>query len=339
MFRSRLAVAALLGVALAAAATAQDARKFELSFKGKDGKLVPFYQEMKTTVAQDIVVQGQTLSQKQTSTFWYKWNPLEEKQVKEKDQDVTKLVVTQKIEGLEMSIDISGNPINYSSKDGTTTAGNPGLVDFFKALNGTEFTVTLGKNYKVEKVDGKAEFLKKLGTGSPQMEQLLGKVMTDDALREMTDPTFNLFPDSPKEPGKMWEKKTKLNLGPIGSYDLTYKLKYVAVETADGPHKGMDKIEIETVITYTAPKGKAEGLLFRIKEGSTLTSVPEDSKGVIYYDSKAKRIESAEIKIKLKGKLTVQIGNVETQVELIQQQTTSIKTKDTSFLAAPPKKP
>lgn len=339
MLRTRHIVAALLAVTLSAVAIGQEPRNFTLSFKNKEGKLAPFYQEMTTEVTQHIKVQGQDLPQQQKSTFWYQWTPVEEKKVMEGKEEITKLILKQKIEGLKINIDISGNPINYDSRtpDQPGSAGNPGLVEFFKHLKDAEFTVTLGKNYKVEKVDGKEEFIKKLGSGSSQMDALLKKVMTEDALKEMVDPTYKLFPDTPKKPGEKWERNTKLNLGPIGSYDLTYKFTYVGPETAEGPKKGLDKIEVETVVTYIAPKETTEGLLFRIKEGSTLTSDPAGSKGTVYYDPKAGRIDEATIRIKLKGNLKVVIGGTDTAVELIQEQTTTIKGSDTSLMN-PPKK-
>ena len=343
MLRTRFAVAALLGVALAAAAGGQD-RAFTLKFKDDKGTLTPFYQEMSTEVTQHIKVQGQDLPQQQKSTFWYAWTPVKEDKVKEGTEDVVKWTLKQKIEGLKMDIDISGNPIKYDSRtpDAAGTAGNPGLVEFFKSLKDSEFTVTLGKNYKVEKVDGKDEFIKKLGAGSIQMDALLKKVMTDDAIKEMADPTFKLLPDGAKKKGDKWEKKSVLNLGPIGSYELTYKFTYAEPEK-DGDKKDFDKITVETVINYTAPKDTAEGLLFRIKEGSKLTSDAAGSNGVVYYDPKTQRIAEATINIKLKGDLIVAIGGTDTKVELTQEQKTVIKTADTSFLApkavAPPVPP
>jgi len=337
VLRTRFAIAALLGVTLAAVAGGQD-RAFTLNFKDKDGKLTPFYQEMSTEVTQHIKVQGQDLPQQQKSTFWYQWTPVKEEKATEGKEEYTKWQVKQKIEGLKMNIDISGNPINYDSRsaDPSGSAGNPGLIEFFKNLKDSEFTVTLGKNYKVEKVEGKDEFVKKLGTGSTQMEGLLKKVMTEEALKEMTDPTYKLLPDAPKKKGDKWERKTNLNLGPIGSYELTYKFTY-AEPDKEGPKKDFEKLEVETVINYTAPKELTEGLLFRIKEGSKLTSDPAGSKGVVYYDAKNQRIDEATINIKLKGDLVVVIGGTDTKVELTQEQKTTIKTSDASLMT--PKKP
>jgi hypothetical protein len=331
VLRTRFAIGLLMFFAAAGLAGGQD-RKFELGFK-KDGKFVPYYQEVSTSVSQVITVQGQNLTQQQKSTFWYKWNPTKDEKKTEGKDEWTQWTVEQTIEGLEMSIDISGNAITYSSKsDAAPGTGNAGLVEFFKGIKDAKFTATLGKNYKVEKVEGKDAFLKQVSAGNAQLEGLLRKVLTEAALAEMIDPTAKLFPDKAVKPGDTWEKKTTLTLGPIGTYDLTYKIKYEKVE------KEKDVLSVDTVLSYKAPEDGADGLLFRIKKGSTLTSVNEkdDSKGTVIYDPKAGRIESAEIKVKLKGDLLVTVGNTDTKVELEQTQKTSIKTADASFVTAKP---
>ena len=301
-----------------------NAKKFELKLeKGKS-----FYQEMSTAVTQVIKVQGQDLTQKQDSTFQFKWTPTK--------QEGDKWYLEQEVEGLKMTIDISGNVISYDSskQDGGVTAGNPTLTQFFKALVGAKFTVILDKNQKVEKVEGKDKFITDLGAGSPQMDNLLKKIMTDDALKQMCDPSFGLTPDSPKKVGDTWKKESTLDLGPIGTYQVTYNFKYVGPATdedkKDPARKETDKIEVETSLVYTAPKANPEGLLFRIKDGKLTSTNP--SKGIIFFDTKNQRIQSAEISISLKGDLTVTIGGTETKVELNQEQKTKITTQDTSFI-------
>ena len=46
---------------------------------------------------------------------------MKDEKVKEGNEEYTKWIVKQKIEGLEMDIDISGNPIKYSSKTPDTS--------------------------------------------------------------------------------------------------------------------------------------------------------------------------------------------------------------------------
>jgi uncharacterized protein DUF6263 len=301
-----------------------NAKPFQLKLeKGKS-----FYQEMSTSVSQTIKVQGQDLNQKQESTFQFKWTPTK--------QEGDKWVVEQEVEGLKMSIDISGNQISYDSskQDGGVTAGNPTLTQFFKALVGAKFSATLDKNQKVEKVEGKDKFIQDLGAGNQQMDALLKKIMTDDALKQMCDPSFGLTPDSPKKPGDTWKKDSTIDLGPIGTYAVSYTFKYVGPPTdeekKDEKKKDTDKIEVETSLVYSAPKANPEGLLFRIKEGKLTSTNP--TKGAIFFDSKNGRISSAEISISLKGDLTVTIGGTDTKVELNQEQKTRIATQDTSFV-------
>ena len=63
----------------AAIASGQEPKKFELGFaKDKDNKYAPYHQQVKTEVTQVIKVQGQDLTQKQNSTFWYQWTPAKE---------------------------------------------------------------------------------------------------------------------------------------------------------------------------------------------------------------------------------------------------------------------
>jgi len=259
----RTATAGLLAAGLITAAFAQDASKFESKFEEKKA----FYQEMTTDVVQTIKVQGGTdLNQSHKQTFQFAWTP--EKFDKEKGTWTLK----QRIEGIKMSIDIAGNPINYdSSKKETGATTNPGLTDFYNNLIGTEFTITL-KNGIVEKVDGKDDLLKKLGNANAQMEALLKKVLSDDALKQMSDPTFGLAAAKEMKKDESWEKKAPVNLGPIGSYDLTYKFTY---KGKDDVKKELDRIEVLPTMTYKAPTEGGEGLLFRIKGGTLATEDPK----------------------------------------------------------------
>jgi hypothetical protein len=300
-----------------------NAKRFEPKFE-KDKS---FFQEMNTSVTQVIKVQGQDLTQKQDSTFFFKWTP--------KKLENEKWYVEQEVEGLRMTIDITGNVITYDSTkpDASVTAGNPNLTEFFKKLVGAKFTVVIdAKTFRVVEVQGRDQFIASLGAGSQQMDTLLKNIMTDDAVKQMADPTFGIVPDAPKKPGESWTRDTTINLGPIGSYTVKYTFKYVG--PGEGDKKDKDKIEVETTLVYNAPKTAPDGLLFRIKEGKLNSEGP--AKGVIYFDSKAGRIDSAEIAIKLKGDLVVTIGGTDTKVELNQEQKTTIKTSDTSYVA--PKK-
>jgi len=317
---ARIAVVALMSVSLASTATGQE-RTFALKFKNDKGTLLPFYQEVNRDVTLHSKARGQDLwLSQQKSTFWYAWTPVKEEKIKDGADEFVRWTLKMRTEGLKLDVDLLSDPIKYDSRTPAAlgSAGTPGLVELFKSLRDSEFTVPLGKNYKVEEVAGREEFIKRLLAGGSQ--ELLAKLTADDVLKEMTDPTYKLLPEGPKKKGDKWERKTSLNLGPIGSYELTYKFTYLEPDK-DGDKKDFDKIEVETV-TNTAPKEPAEGPTFRYKDGklisdpawqfrykdgSKLISDPEGSQGVVYYDPKVQRIAEATINIKLRGDLIMVI--------------------------------
>jgi hypothetical protein len=321
LFLAAMAVVALV----ASRADAQEKQGFGLKLE----KDKAFYQKTQTVVAQIIKVQGQDLTQKQESTFFFKWTP-------EKIEG-DKAVLKQKVEGLFMSIDISGNPIIYDSakKEPAGSASNPGLMDFFKNLEGTEFTVTINtKTWTVEKVEGKEELAKKLGAGSAQMDSLLKKILTDDSLKQMADPTCGLVPDAPKASGEKWEKKTTLNLGPVGSYDVKYDFTY---KGKDATLKHLDRVEIAPTITFKAPTDSTDGLLFKVKAGTMETKAldPDQQPSALLFNSALGRIEKATISLKMEGELQVGIGGQDTKVALSQRQTTIIEQQNDPFPPGP----
>lgn len=321
LFLASLAVVALVS----SRADAQEKQSFGLKLE----KDKAFYQKTQTIVAQIIKVQGQDLTQKQETTFFYKWTP--------EKQDGDKWVLKQKVEGLYMSIDISGNPIIYDSakKEPAGSASNPGLMDFFKNLEGTEFTVTVNtKTWAVEKVEGKEELAKKLGAGSAQMDSLLKKILTEDSLKQMADPTAGLLPTDPKAANDKWERKSVLNLGPVGTYDVKYDFTYKGKEAA--PLNHLDRIEIAPTIAYKAPTDN-EGLLFKIKSGSMDSKAldPDQPASVVLYNSALGRIHKATVSLKLEGSLQVGIGGQDTKVDLSQRQTTTVEQQNDPFPPGP----
>jgi len=218
-----------------AGVSAQEKLKFEPKFELNKA----FYQKVSTKVDQIVKVQGGAdLNLKHEQTFLFKWLPTK--------LDADRWTVKLAIEGAILKVDIASNPVNYDSTAEQPAAGNnPGLADFFKNLIGTELTITYAKGMVVEKVEGREDFLKKLGTTNPQMEALLKKLLTDESLKEMADPTAGLMPGADKAAGvasgETWEKKTSMPLGPIGTYDRTLSFKYVGKDTEK---KELDKVEV-----------------------------------------------------------------------------------------------
>lgn len=316
---ARLGFTILTLFAVSLFASAQDKQKFEAKYE----KDKPFYQKLTTKVEQTLKVQGGSadVPLKHEQTFFFKWTPI--------TVDKDKVVAKQLIEGVRFRMDIAGQTVEFDSTDPNPSGGtgNPGLSEFFKNLVGIEFTVTFGKNGVVEKVEGKEEVLKKLSAVNPQIEQVLRRVLTEEALKEMTDPTAGVIPPSDKAVNETWEKKGTMSLGPIGSYDRTFVYTY---KGKDPEKKDLDRIEIKSTLSYKPAPDSGDSMPFKIKGGKLETK--EVKEGVALYNSKSGKVESLRLNVILTGELDVSVSNTDTKVTLYQDQRTELDTSDSTLM-------
>jgi hypothetical protein len=298
----------------------ESASKEKVNFNWKFDKGKTFYQKMTTDTTQTMTVNNNKVNQTQKQTFYFSW--------KVDNVEGDTVTLTQKILGVVMDIDIGGSKISYDST--ATAAGaaaanaqNP-LSEFFKQLVGAEFKVTLNKkDLKVTKIDGRKEFVDKLVSANQQMKPLLEQILSEKALIEMAEPTFAVLPTEPKAEGDSWTRKTMLDMGPIGKYDNEYKYTYEGKD-----EKKLDKIKVETKLTYIPPGDAAAGiggLPFKIKDAK-LTGT--DAKGMVYFDEAKGRVDRSNQSLDLKGELQIEIGGQTTKVDLEQKQTTTVESSD-----------
>jgi len=286
--------------------------KATLAWKFEKGKAL--YQKMSTETTQNMKVMNQPVDQKQKQTFYFSYTPAEQKG--------DEWVITQKIEGVSMDIDIGNQKISYDSTKGGGEANNP-LADFFKALVGSEFKITLNtKDMTVTKLEGRQEFVDKLTKANPQMKPLLEQILSEKALMQMAEPTFAALPGGEKSVGDKWTKKTALDMGPIGKYDNEYTYAYAGKDDKD---KSLDKITVDTVLKYTPPTEAAgtasSNLPFKIKSADLKSTKATGS--ILYKDG---RIDKSTMELNLEGKLSIEIGGQATDVELKQTQTSTVET-------------
>jgi hypothetical protein len=297
-------------------AESKDPTKLKLAWKFEKGKT--FYQKMTTSTDQTMKVMNNDVTQKQTQTFYFSWEPVEEKDGKWK--------LKQTILGVQMDIDIGGSPIKYDSlSTAASNTSNP-LSEFFKALINSSFTVTLDpKTYQITDIDGRDDFVKKLVQANKQMQPLLDKILSKDALKEMAAPTFTAIPNEVVEKDKTWKKETTLDMGPIGKYKNEYTYTY------KGADKNLDKIDVDTKLTYLPPE-KTEGvggLPFRIKKENTKLE-SKKAKGTILFNREKGRVEKSDMEVELAGTLDIEIGGQQTKVDLTQKQKTEVTSYDTN---------
>jgi len=288
----------------------------KVTLKWKFDKDKSFYQTMTTITVQNMKVMTNDVNQTQNQTFYFKWTPTSDV----KDDKVT---IDQTIIGVKMDIEIGGSKINYDSTKTEGAANNP-LADFFKALVGSKFTITLDlKTSKVTKMEGREAFLGKLVAANPQMKPLLDTILSEEALKEMAEPIFAVVPTEPVAKNSKWKKETHLNMGPIGTYDNTYNYTY------EGPNdkKEYDVIRVETILKYSPPAEQAGpgGLPFKIKSAKLTSKNPV---GLIRFNAKKGRVDYTRTELTLDGELAIEIGGQATKVTLSQVQKSTVETSD-----------
>jgi hypothetical protein len=303
-----------------ASVVAQDKDKDKDKDKGKDGekstlkwkfeKGKTFYQKMFTKTVQNMKVMNNDVPQTQSQTFYFGWTPTK--------IEGDKVTLEQSIEGVQMEIDIGGNKISYDSTK-EATANNP-LADYFKSLVGSKFEIELDlKELKVTKMSGREDFLRKLVAANPQMKPLLETILSEAALKEMAEPTFAVVPQKEIAKGEKWTRKTKLSMGPIGTYDNEYTYTY------EGNNGNIHNIKVDSVLNYTAPGDAAGqgGLPFKIKSAKLKSTTKE---GLVTFDSEKGLLDKSTVKISLAGELSIEIGGTTTKVDLTQDQESVVET-------------
>jgi len=287
----------------------------KLEFKAFATKDKKFYTEQFTDTDQKLTVSGQEVIQKQKQWFLIEWT------VKDviKEGNDTIYVVTQKIVGVKMDIDIGGNKIGYKSTDANSPK-NP-MTDFFSQLMKDELTYKIKSDFSSVEIDKTSleKFRKGLQDINPQMQTLLKAILSKESLQKMAEPTWFAFPKNGEIPGNSeWTKESTLDLGPIGSYKTDFKFNL------QGTTNNQDTIGIKTSLTYTPPAEKS-GLPFIIHSAKLTTS---SGTGTAIFDRTTGRFKSPVINMTLEGTLEIEVGNTKTKVELKQTQEAKTKTTD-----------
>jgi hypothetical protein len=281
-----------------------------LAWKFVPGK--PFYQEMTTETDQSLRVVGRHVRQKQVQTFYFRWTPVE------KDGDNWQ--IKQRFEGVKVDIDLGGARSRFDSTRDDNPAG--GLAEFYRALVGSEFTLTLSRQYKVQKVEGRDEFVAKAAAARPQLETMLRRAPSEDALRLLAETPFAGLPRGPVRPGDSWVSKRLLGLENLGEYQATYRYTY---QGRDGE---LDKLTIamEGLRRHRpAGEGGPTGGL-KIEKGELRCT---QGTGTLLFDRARGRGVYLELRLKVEGCLTLAEGR---DADVTQTQTIRVKTTDANPL-------
>jgi hypothetical protein len=270
-----------------------------------------FYLELSTEMRQEMTILGQKVPQTQSQVFTFSLTP--ERQL----PDGT-WVLRQRIIGVRMNIDMSGNRIEYDSTRVDKMKNS--LAEFMSSIVGAEFRLRLERTKGIVAVEGREGFLERFATFAPELRQLVQTILTDEALKEMNGQTFTALPERAVYRGDSWERRSRCELGPIGAYEMTHRYTYTGLR---GKNESF-KVEV-TDVRYEAPGPGASGLPFKIVKAD-LKGAGRD--GEMVFDRDRGRVVHARLGMTMEGSLTIDIGGQETTMNLKQEQTTTVRTLD-----------
>jgi hypothetical protein len=312
MRRASAAVAAAMLIAVwAAGAPAPIDRGVRLEWRFVTDR--PFYQRTVTQTTQKMTVGGNEVAQAQKQTLLFRWVPV--RQLPDRSW-----VVNQKIQEIQVDLEVAGNKITY---DSTRPAARTPLTAFFEALAGAELTLTISPRKKVTKVEGRDALLAKIGKADPALRPMMEAILSESALKQMADPLFAVLPGKSVKKGERWAEESKLEMGGVGSCAT---LSSYVFEGPDRSDKNLGRIAVTQKLTFTpAGPGAGGALPFKVV-GSDFKKA--EGSGTIWVNLSKGRLERSKSALRLSGKMTIEIGGMNTDIDIDQKQEVTITTFD-----------
>jgi hypothetical protein len=176
------------------------------------------------------------------------------------------------------------------------------------------FTVILNQAGKITKMTGYDDFIKKLAEGDAEQEKQARAGFSEDVLKKSIEETFASLPGRPVSKGDTWKVDSSEPLGPFGAFKVTKTFTYQGNE-GDG-----DLVSIAAVRTYTPPSG--DGTLLKVTKGSLKA---ENVKESFVFDADKGRLIRGNNHVVIRGSLTVEYQKQEQTVEVLVDQTDTIR--------------
>lgn len=269
-----------------------------------------YFAEVTTETKQVMKVMGQEVMQTQTQTLCLRLTPMAV------DEGGHGLVRMQII-GVTVKIDIGDVTIDYDSTRDRKLL-NP-LTDYFQKLLDADFKLAIDpKDGETLIIDGHDELMRKFNTFCPSMDPLWKTVFSREAIAQVAAPCFQFVPENAVRRSDRWERSHRIDLGAIGGYRSVNRYTY------DGRFGSHDRILVQNTVKYEPSKDKTT-LPFTIKSAELKSTA---AKGEILFDAARGRLVGSDVSMTLAGKLIVEIGGMETEVDLRQTQRTRIRVTD-----------
>jgi len=285
-------------VLLAAIAAPAFGQEVQLQWKFKEGD--KFYVEDVTVMKQNVAVVGQVIKEEQKTTTVTSY------QIEKASTAGT--VVKMKIEAVDVKSD---SPINLYAK-------------IMEKTKGAVFTFTLTPDGKVKKLEGFAEFAKKLDTGDEDTNKMLKLFITEETYVQGIEQAFGFVPDKAVKKGDSWTRESKVPFSGMGEF------KSSSTYTYNGKGEGGEQIGVKQELGYVPPKKGADfGGLFKVLKGDLKA---ENAKGTYVFDADKGRLVSASTSMVIRGTLTLDLNGQEVTVDIRAEQTGTSKVTEKSPL-------
>jgi hypothetical protein len=219
------------------------------------------------------------------------------------------------LDSVKTKIAIAGNEFSIDSADKDAKIDNPQLaflVDVFKALRGSSYTVVLDSKNNVKFVEGTEKNLQKVADLPPMAAAALKGRFDVERIKSEYDQSHANLPDGLVREGEPWERTESSSIG--GGQTLTFKRRYEYKGTVQKDGKTLDKIAVKALdVTY---KQDANADLPAKVTKSDLKV--DSSEGTILFDREAGMIVERADKTRIKGDMTMDItaANMEFPVKL-----------------------
>jgi RNA polymerase sigma factor (sigma-70 family) len=282
-----------------------------------------FFEELTTEIDQSLNILGKTLSahsQKQTQIL--RWT------LGRADEDGNRPLLL-KIEAIKLDLDIGGHKITYDSTKDANSPKNP-TAEFYKALVGSQFELTVSPAFQIVKTEGREEFGRKLAAAVPNLGPTVKRVLNRESLQRMVDSVFLDMPRRALERGRSWTRQRKLNVGSAYHLNSTSTFRPGAVEGE------LDLIDVSTVITVPPEPDENADASIRITDAELDI---HDGNGTISFDRRKGRIVRSSQEQRLQGTVTMVHDHSTAAYRLSQRERTTARTMDSNPLGQAKEEP
>lgn len=171
--------------------------------------------------------------------------------------------------------------------------------DLAERMQGAEFEVLVTPAGKIARLEGYGAFLKKVVGDRAELEKVLRVVLSEDGLRAGLEEIFTCLPEAAPRKDLRWQREVEEPLPPFGSLRNRLEFAY------EGAQEEVHAIACTIRTEYRLPARPLE--LLKVMKGEV---AGEKAQARYRFDARKGRLVDAERVMNLRGTLTVEIGDV-----------------------------